>query len=274
MPGPAHGSRSRSRWSGPTHCDGHAFLHSGPFPPETGPAAGRARSLRRQSGGSIRGRGTNDAGRTAMPEVREGPLRILVVEDEVLIALELECLLEDLGHVSVGVAGSSADAIALGRTALPDVALVDIHLIDGPTGVEVARQLSRDPRVTVVFMTANAKRIPPDFAGALGVIAKALFRARRGGRPRLRRSAPCRPPALRRDPRRLPPRSGRGRRGLDRRSAVRDGRRAAPLTPSARSAPARRATPGRWHPTARASRRGARANRRPRPSGRWGAPSA
>ena len=66
--------------------------------------------------------------------------RILVVEDEVLIALELECLLEDLGHVSVGVAGSSADAIALGRTALPDVALVDIHLIDGPTGVEVARQ--------------------------------------------------------------------------------------------------------------------------------------
>ncbi len=103
---------------------------------------------------------------------REAPLRILVVEDEVLIALELECLLEDLGHVSVGVAGCSADAIALGRTAQPDVALVDIHLIDGPTGVEVARQLSQDPRVTVVFMTANAKRIPPDFAGALGVIAK------------------------------------------------------------------------------------------------------
>ena len=107
-----------------------------------------------------------------MAEVTEAPLRILVVEDEVLIALELECLLEDLGHVSVGVAGCAADAIALGRTARPDVALVDIHLVDGPTGVEVARALSGDPRVTVVFMTANAKRIPPDFAGALGVIAK------------------------------------------------------------------------------------------------------
>ncbi|KQP67289.1 response regulator [Methylobacterium sp. Leaf112] len=99
-------------------------------------------------------------------------LRILVVEDEVLIALELECLLEDLGHVTVGVAGSSQEAIALGLSTHPDVALVDIHLIDGPTGVAVARALSADPRTTVVFMTANAKRIPDDFAGAVGVIAK------------------------------------------------------------------------------------------------------
>ncbi len=105
------------------------------------------------------------------PPAGEG-LRILVVEDEVLIALELECLLEDLGHVSVGVASASAEAIALGQRTAPDVALVDIHLIDGPTGIEVARALSADPRTTVVFMTANAKRIPPDFAGAVGVIAK------------------------------------------------------------------------------------------------------
>lgn len=105
-------------------------------------------------------------------EMPHGALRILVVEDEVLIALELEYLLEDLGYVTVGIAGSSADAIALGRTTAPDVALVDIHLIDGPTGLEVARTLSADPRITVLFMTANSKRIPADFAGALGVIAK------------------------------------------------------------------------------------------------------
>jgi len=99
-------------------------------------------------------------------------LRILVVEDEVLIALELEYLLEDLGHSVAGTAASSAEAIALGRSLVPDVALVDIHLIDGPTGVDVARTLSADPRITVLFMTANAKRVPDDFAGALGVIAK------------------------------------------------------------------------------------------------------
>lgn len=99
-------------------------------------------------------------------------LRILVVEDEALIALELESLLEDLGHIPVGVATNSQEAIALGRDTTPDLALVDIHLVDGPTGVEVARALSADPRILVLFMTANAKRIPDDFAGALGVIPK------------------------------------------------------------------------------------------------------
>ena len=102
----------------------------------------------------------------------EAALRVLVVEDEALIALELECLLDELGHITVGIAGNSAEAIAMGRSTTPDVALVDIHLIDGPTGIEVARALSQDRRITVVFMTANAKRIPKDFAGAIGVIAK------------------------------------------------------------------------------------------------------
>ncbi|MCJ2008723.1 response regulator [Methylobacterium sp. E-041] len=99
-------------------------------------------------------------------------LRILVVEDEALIALELEFLLDDLGYVTVGIAASSTEAIALGQSTAPDIALVDIHLVDGPTGVDVARALSADPRTTVVFMTANAKRIPDDFAGAFGVISK------------------------------------------------------------------------------------------------------
>jgi CheY-like chemotaxis protein len=99
-------------------------------------------------------------------------LRILIVEDEILIALELESLLQDLGHDVVGIASSSKDAIALGQEIKPDLAFVDIHLADGPTGVDVARQLAAQHQVTVLFMTANAKRIPEDFAGAWGVIAK------------------------------------------------------------------------------------------------------
>ena len=100
------------------------------------------------------------------------PLRILVVEDEILIALELESLLQDLGHDVVGIAASSQDALSLGQALKPDLAFVDIHLSDGPTGVDVARHLSSEYEVTVLFMTANAKRIPEDFAGAWGVIAK------------------------------------------------------------------------------------------------------
>ena len=100
------------------------------------------------------------------------PLRILIVEDEFLIALELESLLQDEGHDVVGIAASSDEAIALGQQFAPDLALVDIHLADGLTGVDVARRLTDEHHVTVLFMTANAKRIPEDFVEAHGVIAK------------------------------------------------------------------------------------------------------
>jgi len=100
------------------------------------------------------------------------PLRILIVEDEFLIALELESLLQEAGHDVVGIAASSEEAIALGEKVRPDLAFVDIHLADGLTGIDVARRLSDQHHVTVLFMTANAKRIPEDFAGARGVIAK------------------------------------------------------------------------------------------------------
>jgi CheY-like chemotaxis protein len=98
-------------------------------------------------------------------------LRILIVEDEILIALELESLLQDAGHCIVGIAASSREAVASGTELRPDLAFVDIHLSDGPTGVEVARHLAEEG-ITVLFMTANAKRIPEDCAGAHGVISK------------------------------------------------------------------------------------------------------
>jgi two-component system, response regulator PdtaR len=98
-------------------------------------------------------------------------LRILVVEDEILIALELESLLQDAGHTVVGIAASSREAVETGSRFKPDLAFVDIHLADGPTGVDVARRLNA-LGITVLFMTANAKRIPEDSAGALGVISK------------------------------------------------------------------------------------------------------
>ncbi len=49
--------------------------------------------------------------------------------------------------------------------------LLIIHLADGPTGVTLGRQLV-DAGIPVVFMTANARRIPEDFSGAIGVIGK------------------------------------------------------------------------------------------------------
>lgn len=98
-------------------------------------------------------------------------LRVLLVEDEVLLQLQLELFLEDAGHAVSGTAACSQEARDLARRARPDLALVDIQLRDGPMGLELGQTLAGEG-IPVVFMTASTHRIPADFAGALGVIAK------------------------------------------------------------------------------------------------------
>jgi CheY-like chemotaxis protein len=100
------------------------------------------------------------------------PLNILIVEDEMLVAVELGFIVRDAGCREVGHAMSSAEAVALARSLRPDLALVDVHLRDGPTGIEVARRIAEDCGGVALFMTANVKRLPADFAGACGVIGK------------------------------------------------------------------------------------------------------
>jgi CheY-like chemotaxis protein len=100
------------------------------------------------------------------------PLNVLIVEDEVLLAVELGFLVREAGHRDVGHAMSSAEAVQLARSLAPDLALVDVHLRDGPTGVDVARRIVGDCGSVVLFMTANVMRLPEDLAGACGVIGK------------------------------------------------------------------------------------------------------
>ena len=104
--------------------------------------------------------------------MNERPLEVLIVEDEVLLATELEFLLEEVGCRPVGLAMSSDEAVSMASDLRPDLALVDVHLRDGPTGVEVARAIANDCGGVALFMTANVKRLPADFAGACGVIGK------------------------------------------------------------------------------------------------------
>lgn len=100
------------------------------------------------------------------------PLNVLIVEDEVLLATELSYLIEEVGCRDVGHAMSSDEAMALAASLKPDLALVDVHLRDGPTGIDVARRIANDCGGVALFMTANVKRLPDDFAGACGVIGK------------------------------------------------------------------------------------------------------
>jgi CheY-like chemotaxis protein len=100
------------------------------------------------------------------------PLEVLIVEDEILLATELGFLVQESGCRDVGHAMNSDEAVQLASSLRPDLALVDVHLSDGPTGVDVARKIVNDCGGVVLFMTANVKRLPADFAGACGVIGK------------------------------------------------------------------------------------------------------
>jgi CheY-like chemotaxis protein len=98
--------------------------------------------------------------------------RILVIEDEALVAMELRFVLEDLGHDVVGTAADARTARQMVEACEVDLALVDIHLSDGPTGIELGRQLAQELGVTVLFMTANPGMVRNGVAGAIGVLSK------------------------------------------------------------------------------------------------------
>ena len=66
-------------------------------------------------------------------------MRVLIVEDEALVALELEELLLDEGFEVVGSAANAAQAIDLGRRHRPDLALLDLNLADGLTGPRIRK---------------------------------------------------------------------------------------------------------------------------------------
>lgn len=98
--------------------------------------------------------------------------QILIIEDERLVAMEMELVLADLGHEVVGIAADADSALALAQARAPDVALVDINLADGPTGVEVGRRLAQELGAAVVYITANPRMLGEGVAGAIGVLTK------------------------------------------------------------------------------------------------------
>ena len=98
--------------------------------------------------------------------------RILIIEDEALVAMELRFVREDLGHEVRGVAATATAARDLVRENDVDLALVDIHLSDGPTGINLGRELGQDMGVSVLFMTANPGMVRDGVAGTIGVLSK------------------------------------------------------------------------------------------------------
>lgn len=83
---------------------------------------------------------------------------VLIIEDEPFIALDLQELVESLGHTAVGVARTHAEAIALAKSQRPGLILADIKLADGSSGLDAVNELLRSLEVPVVFITAFPRR--------------------------------------------------------------------------------------------------------------------
>jgi DNA-directed RNA polymerase specialized sigma24 family protein len=83
---------------------------------------------------------------------------VLIIEDEALIAMDLEHLVEDLGHRVVGVARTHSKAISIAKAHPPGLILADIHLADNSSGLDAVNELLRTFEVPVIFITAYPER--------------------------------------------------------------------------------------------------------------------
>ncbi|PDW03628.1 ATP-binding response regulator [Candidatus Viridilinea mediisalina] len=82
--------------------------------------------------------------------------RILIVEDEAVIAMDMQGLLESLGYQVPIIAGDAQETFAAVQRARPDLVLLDIHLGSGPDGITIAEELQHHWELPIIFLTAHA----------------------------------------------------------------------------------------------------------------------
>jgi two-component system, response regulator PdtaR len=95
---------------------------------------------------------------------------VLIVEDEILLAMDIERVLQQAGFRVVGLAADSREALALAAKAR--VALIDLHLRDGLTGPKLARELAERHALPIIYVTANPSQIRERATTTVGVVTK------------------------------------------------------------------------------------------------------
>ncbi len=93
--------------------------------------------------------------RGAQDIAQELATKILIIEDEPLIAMDLESIVEDLGHHVVGVARARRQAVALAAERQPELILADIQLADGSSGIDAVNEILSTTSKPVVFITGH-----------------------------------------------------------------------------------------------------------------------
>ncbi|MDH7639386.1 response regulator [Sphingomonas sp. MAHUQ-71] len=95
---------------------------------------------------------------------------VLIVEDEILVAMDLERILEDAGYRVAAIVADQKEAMSTAGAV--DMAFVDINLRDGATGPEIARDLAKRYGARIVYVTANPAQIGEPAENAVGCIRK------------------------------------------------------------------------------------------------------
>lgn len=81
--------------------------------------------------------------------------KILIVEDEILVATDIQESLESLGYTVQGIADTGLKAIEAVQKELPDLILMDINLKGEMTGIDAAKLITKDNDVPIIYLTAN-----------------------------------------------------------------------------------------------------------------------
>lgn len=90
---------------------------------------------------------------------RQVATQILIIEDEPLIAMDIEQLVESLGHKVVGIARTHKEAVALYGKSHPKMILADIQLADGSSGIDAVNDILTSEALPVIFITAFPERL-------------------------------------------------------------------------------------------------------------------
>jgi CheY-like chemotaxis protein len=153
------------------------WMNMAPATPVPLPAAGWHLAAS-ASGGSELGSDGDTAG--IVPQ-QQGPLRLLIVEDEILTADYMQHLLLELGHEVCGHAINTDSALRLAKTCQPDLVLMDVNLGRGGDGITAAQQILERFGIRSLFVTAYGDRVTmarAQSAGPLGIVVKPFDKQR------------------------------------------------------------------------------------------------
>ena len=96
----------------------------------------------------------------ALAEIeRQTRAEVLIIEDEPIIAMDIETIVRDLGHNVTGVAVTRDEAVSQAMARRPGLVLADIQLADDSSGIDAVKDILQEFQVPVIFITAFPERL-------------------------------------------------------------------------------------------------------------------